>query len=265
MSNTATVLPNRKVELLDHFKRLYTSSPDWAWTFPPSIPFVGQDYCPGEGILVYASAENLSWMYEKETPERFKADQAWDRYRAAYEETGRDSGAFYPDVGIAPVSNGGLLVAARFIAEKIVTTVVASPRRFLETLALSNWAKFTIKSEKNVDYITDTSKTVESFPFVIAELMVLRPAVVLIPKAIWDHPIHRAAMRGASPSTHYLPIPQFNAQVVNCHLTAFERQATELRGRLAGSPTAAWMAELKNLNLSHAWRYLALLESHPIA
>ena len=203
-------------------------------------------------------------MNHETIPERFQNERVWDRYRAVFEETGRNSESFYPDVGIAPVSNGGLFVAARHIAEKIGLPVDAEPRCFLETLALTNWAKFTIHENVNQDYIDDPKRPIESLPYVIAELSLLRPAVVLIPKAIWNHPIHRAAMRGASPKTKFLPIPQFNAQVVNCHLRGYERQAQDLKIKLAHDPIDRWMDELKNVNRSHAWRYLAFLESLPL-
>ncbi|HUU18209.1 MAG TPA: DUF3883 domain-containing protein, partial [Sedimentisphaerales bacterium] len=57
------------------------------------------------------------------------------------------------------------------------------------------------------DYIRDVKKLTTSLPFVVGELTVLRPVVVLIPKPVWAHPILQAAMRGASPQSQFLPVP----------------------------------------------------------
>lgn len=246
---------------MDRFRATFDDVPGWAWPFSPPVPLVGERYRPGRGLLIYASAENLSWLHDKPTPPRFTTDDAWNRYRVSYEQAGRDSGAFFPDVGIAPVNNGGLLAAGLFVAGRLGLPAPARPRAFLETVAVSNWCKFIVRSRTNRDYIADVPKLTCSPPYVVSELCVLRPAAVLIPQAVWRHPILRAAMRGASPWTTFLPVPQFNAQVVNIHLAKHDRAAQALRRRLAGTPLAEWMAHLRTLREQHAWRYLAMLDA----
>lgn len=247
-------------ELIGSFHALYEGPPAWAWPYPPSIPFIGNQFEPGRGIFIYASAENLSWMTSGQIPERFQTEAAWNRYRAVYEAEGRVSDSFFPDLGIAPVSNGGLLIAGLFVALRLGLQTMNSPRDFIETIAFSNWAKFSIRQQTNKDYIADIGKLTCSLPFVIAELCRLRPAVTLIPKAVWSHPILRAALRGAYPYTRFIPIPQFNAQVVNCHLARYETAAKMLRESVETATFSTWVGRISNLNKEHAWRYLVYLD-----
>ena len=248
-------------QLIRRFKSTFTTIPKWAWQFPPTIPLIGQQFKPGKGLLIYASAENLSWMHDADTPARFSGKEtAWNRYRVRYEETGKHSDSFFPDVGIQPVTDGGLFAAGLFVSQKNGLPVRAKPRTFLEQIAVSNWCKFSIKSVTNRDYINNVDKLTESLPFVVGELAVLQPKVALVPKAIWKRPLLRAAMRGSSPETLFLPVPQFNATVVNTHLRKYDRPAADLKRQHRNTPLADWMENLSRLNKSHAWRYLAMLD-----
>ncbi len=247
--------------LVKRFRATYEGTPSWAWPYMPSIPFIGRSFTPGRGLLIYASAENLSWMNQKSKPRRFTTDHVWNRYRACYEEKGRDSEDFFPDVGIAPVDDGGLLAAGHYVAKEIGLPIFLKPRAFLETIAVSNWCKFSIRTAKNKDYIRDVPKLAYSLPFVVGELALLRPAVVLIHRGVWKQPILRAAMRGACPGAKFIPVPQCNSRVVNIHLATFDRQGLKLRDQLANTPLSAWMNNLCGFTVPNAWRYLALLQT----
>jgi hypothetical protein len=85
-------------------------------------------------------------------------------------------------------------------------------------------------------------------------------AVAMVPRQIWKHPLLSAAMRGASPGTKFIPIPQCNATVINCHLIEFSRQARRLQRQFTGTSLATWMEKLHPINQENAWRYLAMLE-----
>jgi len=246
--------------LIQRFKDTFTDMPKWAWPFHPPIPLVGRNYKPGKGLLIYASAENLSWLNKRDAPNCFVTDEAWNRYRVQYERDGRNPKDFFPDVGIQPVTDGGLFAAGRFVAERTGLPLRKTPRAFLETIAVTNWCKFSIRSANNRDYINDTQKLTASLPFVVGELALLRPAIVLIPKQLWTDAIFQAAMRGASPRSKFLPIPQFNSTVVNCRLGKFDPAAKRLRKRLADTSLHRWMDQLKRMNLDNAWRYIAMLD-----
>src|SRR4051794_40336565 len=72
--------------VVTRFRATSTGPPTWAWPFHPPVPMVGGVYRPGTGLLVYAGAENLSWLNKADPPPRFTTEQAWDRYRVWYEE-----------------------------------------------------------------------------------------------------------------------------------------------------------------------------------
>lgn len=246
-------------QLIKRFRDTFEGKPKWVWQYEPAIPLVGKKYKPGKGLLIYASAENLSWFNNETPPPRFLKEKVWNRYRICYEEAGRDSGTFFPDVGIQPVTDGGLFAAGLFISQKMKMPVRKTPRAFLETIAVSNWCKFSIKSKKNVDYINNLPKLTKSLAFVVGELVLLQPKVALLPKQLWKKPVLVAAMRGASPKTLFLPVPQFNSRVVNTHLKKYDRPAAKLKRRHRNTPLAFWMENLNRINNSHAWRYLAML------
>src|ERR1043165_3033180 len=253
--------------LTQRFQRLHQSPPAWASPFPPSCPLVGKDFEPGNGLFVYASAENFSWMTRQSVPERFKDARAWNRYRACYEELGVRSANFFPDVGIQPVTDGGLLAAALFISERLELPRANAPRVFLELASFSNWGKFTITPGTNGkilnrDYVDVESKLSESLPFVVTELATLQPAVVLLPSAIWKRPLLRGAMRGAAPFTKFVAIPQFNSTVVNCHLTSFNKRGLQLRRALKRSHLSEWMGQLKGFHEKKTQRVIRFLDKN---
>lgn len=247
------------IELIQRFKATYDKPPNWAWPLKPSIPLVGQTYKPGNGLLVYASAENLTGL-NHEINERFTSGAAWDRYRFQYKSSGRCSKDFFPDVGIQPMTDGGLFAAGLFIAEKLNLEKGETPRSFLETIAVSNWCKFSIKSATNKDYLYNIEKLTASLPYVVHELTLLQPRVVLIPKKIWNWPSLREAMESASPSSRFLAVSQFNASVVNRSLKNDDCSAKQLKEQLKDTLLARWMKELKRMNKDNAWRYIAMLD-----
>lgn len=141
--------------LIQRFKDTYTGPPAWAWQFNPPIPLIGKDYKPGEGLLIYASTENLAYLNKEGTPPRFGNEDAWNRYRVVYEQEGRDSKNFFPNIGIQPVTDGGLFAAGLFVAGQCGLPQHSEPRSFLETIAVTNWCKFIIKNKTNRDYVKD--------------------------------------------------------------------------------------------------------------
>jgi hypothetical protein len=238
------------------------TAPKWAYDFVPSIPFIGNEYKPGEGLLVYASAENFTWMNRRDIPARYGDGRAWNRYRAAYEDEERGSTSFFPTIGIKPFNDGGLPTAALFVAMRVGCKVKVLPRELLETLCVSNWAKFTCKAEKNRnrDYVGNPAMLGHSLQFVLLELLALQPSVVILPDKVWKVDVFSSAMQGVCPSCVFLPSPQFNARVVNCHLTTYAERAEAIRRETQGSLLAEWMGHLRGLNSGHAWRYIAKLD-----
>ncbi len=248
--------------LIQRFRATHTMPPEWAWPVAPPIPFVGRNYKPGRGLLVYASAENLTWWNGRDERCKYFAEpSAWNRYRLQYTNDVRNSrDQFFPNIGIQPVNDGGLLTAALFVSQLLGLPTAARPRTFLEKIAVSNWCKFVRRDSR--DY-RDLRRLTPSLSFVVGELAELRPAVVLLAKGgVWSRSVLQAAMRGASPSTLFIPVYQFTPLVVHGRtLTRYGPAADRLRDRLAGTRLECWMKELSpRLRSDHAWRYLAYLE-----
>ncbi len=238
---------------------MYRPAPDWAWDYPPSIPLIGSEFKCGESLLIYASAENLSHMNAGNVPKQFNTDDVWDRYRVRYESHGRNADTFFPDVGIQPVTNGGLMAAGLFISERLSLPTADDPRRFLEKVAVSNWCKFSIQSTKNRDYLSQPKKLAASLPYVETELSSLKPAVALLPHKIWEQTEIQKQMRCASPSTRFIPALQFNATVINTKLGDFAAAGEELKEQLDSHVLSIWMQNLQGMSVRSAWRYLAML------
>ena len=57
-----------------------------------------------------------------------------------------------------------------------------------------------------------------------------------------------------------MPIPQFNATVVNCHLGRFHAKGQRLRRQFKDKALGAWMGHLSGMREENAWRYLAMLK-----
>ncbi len=251
---------NLSLKLISQFKSKHCHAPDWAWDYPPSIPLIGNEFKWGESLLIYASAENLSHMNAGDVPKQFTTDDVWDRYRVRYESHGREADTFFPDVGIQPVTNGGLMAAGLFISERMGLPTANDPRRFLEKIAVSNWCKFSIQSTKNQDYLSQPKKLVESLPYVVAELSFLKPEFALLPHKIWEQTEIQKQMRCASPSTRFTPAHQFNATVINTKLGDFDDASQNLRDQMDSHVLSKWMNNLKRLNGRRAWNYLAKLD-----
>lgn len=246
-------------ELISRFMATHKGPPVWPWRYAPSIPLIGRGYKPGRGLLVYASAEYLSWMRNRRHRrwQFFKEPIAWNRYRAQYESLGQEPDPFFPDIGISPVTNGGLLAAALFVAHARRLPKAQKPCGFLEKIAVTNWYKSGVHSRRRQ---AGREKLEKSLPFVEHELKELRPKVAIVPKTIWDRAGVKIAMREASPKTEFLPLYQFVPWVVNKHLERYSSRPKRLRGQPAGRPLAKWMVKLQKLNEANAWRYIAYLK-----
>jgi hypothetical protein len=243
--------------------RAQNSPPPRFMPFPASIPLVGERFVPGRSLMVYASAENLTWMTSgrpRSHTDHFEGERAYDRYRNQFLDPSLNSERFFPHVGIQPVSNGGLLCGAYHASLNVGLPVDEDPRRFVEHLALTNWGKFTLCSRTNKDYAGDRKMLEVSLPLVEVELARLRPGLVLLPHKIWNIRKLREAMQIVAPATRFVPVAQCHATVVNTHLRGLADRAEALHKSQSGRTLDRWMSRLAGMNREHAWRYLVHLE-----
>ncbi len=188
-------------KLLESYRRHFSEAPSWAYPVAPPIPFVGKDYPEsGGGVLIYASAENLGYTWDDANPTRVGwglhsservnkwpwLGNCWSqmlRGRIMLESVGGTS------VHIGPINDGTQLKVARHIVQclrPLSRFAEASARDFLEQIAVSNPGKYSIFSRTNRDYPKDLGKFKEMVSFILADLNVLRPEVLIIPGTIFS-------------------------------------------------------------------------------
>ncbi|MBR2879745.1 MAG: hypothetical protein IKC02_03635 [Oscillospiraceae bacterium] len=204
-----------------------------------SISFVGKNYSSQEKkILVYASAENLSWYdYDKDCDNLLDCDAtAENRHRISFD---RDQNNFFPNVHIAPLSNGSLLTAVYYIAQRLCLVGDVSPRKFYEMIAVANYGKFSIETERqknhrtnkllekayanrNIDYAHDKHNLNASHDFVLADMETLKPDIIIMPKTIYN--TDREFIDASKGDANVISIIQINAATINRTLSRKNNQ-----------------------------------------
>lgn len=257
--STSTAKKMLEAELLDKYRELVHEPPDWAYSLAPSVPFVGEQYGSWGGVLVYASAENLS-LYERapaSVPPYLQDERRFNRHRAAYDCR---ASSFFPDVHMAPFSNGSLLVAAAFVFLRRFGAEFEHPHELLESIAAANLCKFSIRVGEqgtNKDYLGQT-KMNASLPYIRVDVSVLKPKLVLVPISAQRNANVSQCLTDAG--CEVLPIYQFNAGVVNRVLREHHAAAKELEAKMAGTQLARWVNELSGYSAGYAYRYLVHLD-----
>jgi len=252
-------VPDLAADLLARYRSLGLDPPPWAYPLPPSIPFVGKDYGRWGGILVYASAENLSRYVRdpKRRPTFLQDERVLNRHRTALEEY---PVRFFPQVHMAPFSDGSLLVATWYYVWRRFGDPPSEPRALIESIAAANFCKFSLDEANNRDYAGHPRKLAISVPYVEADLRILRPATVILPRSIWKHREIQEAVRAAAPKACVVPLPQFNPRVVNIHLAKHEERAQTLAESLRATVLAAWVPRLKGYRNGRPYRFLVEME-----
>lgn len=255
-------MPGFSSQLLADYRSIGIEPPVWAYPLPPSIPFVGHEYGRWGGIMVYASAENLS-HYErgaKAEPDFLKDERRFNRHRAALAcDPGNSS---FRRVHMAPFDNGSLLVATLYLIWLRFGDEVADPIELLESIAAANFCKFSISvgnDGSNRDY-AGGPQVLASLPYVLADLRVLRPSVVIMPGKMLRRLGVREQLSDAAPNAEFIPIPQFNQRVVNVHLKKHTLRAAELQKELQETVLADWIGRLKGYTPGYPYRFLAEMD-----
>lgn len=265
MSKTRKALrPTSHLEqiLLDCYQEIGLQPPSWSWDYPPSIPFIGTHYKPG-GILVYASAENLS-HYERNPewiPPFMKDKRVLNRHRAAH--AALDRGTFFSSIHIRPFDDGKLIIALQYYFMKHCQPKVLykNPKVLLEHVAAANFSKFSIRSEGNKDFAGNMPKLAESMAYVSADLKTLRPATIIMPRSIWKHQEISTMIRQTLPDARVIALPQFTPQVANIHLKNHAAAATRLQASLRRSVIDKWIKKVPGYREGNFHRFLVELDA----
>ncbi len=251
-------MPDRATDLLARYCSIGLDPPPWAYPLPPSIPFVGRDYGRWGGLLVYASAENLAYYVRRPDtrPAFLQDDCVHDRHRASFEQ---NQDGFFPNVHLA-LNDGGLLVASWYYVWCRHGEVPDNPKDLLESIAAANFCKFSIADDKNRDYAGDRTKLAVSLPHVRADLSVLKPRVVILPRTIWRDGDVRDAFREIIPDAEVLPLPQFNPRVVHIYLKEHAAAADQMQRELEGASVSLWIAQMRGYAQGAPYRFLVEMD-----
>lgn len=260
------VLNNLESDLLARYKQLYEERgcPSWAHGFRPPIPFVGRNVLKTiPRVLIYASAENLTYVFEKHDCvyplEKLDAEQQHFRHRALYAGPGEKRN--FPFIHMQPVNNGSLLVVARYLLERMGHDLSFSrdPFEFVEEVTAGNLGKYSIAAITNRDYASDREKIKESLGYISADIATIKPDIVILPKTIFD--VVRACcgwqgiVDGVPLGTviTFVKIYQVNARVINTHIKkeVGDRPVRDLHSTSVG----AWLEKctVRNIEKYLAW------------
>lgn len=250
-------------KLLEQYHGIGLTPPPWSWPYPPSIPFVGANYREG-GVLVYGSAENLSHYVRDRSkePAFMKDERARDRHWAAYSIPPTEP-RFFPCIHLQPASDGDLLVLAQYFLSKYgsPTVTYTDPRELLNRLAVANFSKFSIHGPTDRNIAGQVTKLRASLPFVSADLAVLKPNVIIMPRANWKLSAVSQAVRSAAPQARIIALPQCTPSVVNIHLKRHAKAAESLRLSLERSPIADWIKNVPGYRKEYFYRFLVELDN----
>lgn len=251
--------------LLDSYRAIHKSNgtPEWAWPVSPTIPFLGAEYEPTSGLLVYASAENLNdYGSDRHLIEGAKAQ---DRHRASFEEWSsarRSEKSQFPNVHINPVNKGGLLVVAAFLTEKLKGHKVSDPISLIETLSLANFGKYSRQGKTNMDYAEKVYYLKDSLEYVQADLRYLKPNIVVLPHRTWGRKRIRQSLEPfIQRQAKVVPVPQCFMRVIHSkRFRGYERAAIALKQKCSGAQWCSWIDELPSGIRTKFWRYLAVID-----
>ena len=178
-------------EVLSKYKEVFgkTEYPDWSWELPPSIPMVGNAYKDADcKCLVYGSVENLSYLNNNNQQAlkdwKSRGEKPFYRHRYCFEG---DQKSFFPDVHLQPISDGSLLLAARYILSLLKHDSFSSiPCEFLNEIAIGNFGKFAIKGPNNQDYASNKGFLLKSIEYIKADVETLQPDIIILPRTIYS-------------------------------------------------------------------------------
>lgn len=203
--------------------------PEWAVrrTFDnrqivPTVPFVGKEYKDNNcKMLVYASAENLTYVYDdvsnNKFPNIFNDEFAINRHRKCFD----NSEKLFPNVHLKPMTNGCLLLVIAYIYNKITQDSLyanITPKEFYEMISFGNFGKFSIASKsKNIDYANKKEYLKYSLEYIKKDLEILKPDYLIIPKSIYKTMKYELApILG---NIKVISISQINSTTINCHIS----------------------------------------------
>lgn len=196
----------------------------------PTIPFVGKKFfIQKKRILLYASAENQThYLSSSSLNPLYENDElAIMRTRKKFDETYNKF--FFPDVSIAPITDGCLPIVIRYICEKLKIEMPDTPSEFYENISFANFGKYSFMKPNNpsanLDYAQDKSKLMVSEPYIKTDLEILQPDIIVMISTMYsDNTEKKFINEHIKDGTIIIPISQINASTINRTIRYRRRQ-----------------------------------------
>jgi len=198
--------------------------PDWsvkkisnpAELIHPAIPFLGKNYA-NTRLLLYASAENLVGYNGYLDPDLKAINRRRDFYNGSLRDYEENNKPFFPEVHIAPVEDGSLIIVSAYILKLLgVKLDYSNPYNYLENIAIDNFCKFSIDRKKsNKDYAGNFEYIKYSLNYIKADLKILKPDIVIMPKVIYGTGSIKQLFKEIVPDCKVIPIYQINSRNIN--------------------------------------------------
>ena len=224
----------------------------------PAIPFVGKEYFEqpeGQRVLVYASAENLTWCGDHNPDYLYYCElDGMLRCRKNFEEQGKDkeNDEEFPNVHIQPFRDGGLLIATNRIMKNLFHKEYDElPRKFIERICCSNYGKFTILTDKvNKDYASNKAMLQYSQPYVKADIDILNPDIIILPKSMYRKGGQEEFLCEVAKEKKKIEIMQINPTNVNCHIFNNDKSKAGIYDQIQLTEMEEkWKYKLRGFNL----------------
>jgi hypothetical protein len=235
------------------------SYPEWAYPILPSIPFIGEKYDESTTkCLVYASAENLTYLNNTgEFEINNLGDKQFNRHRELLNRTRP-----YPNIHLEPMNNGSLAITSRYILALLGydSSFSEKPMEFIEEISIGNFGKFSIKPDQNInegqsvmnqDYASKFRYLKYSLDYVLADVEMLQPDILVIPKTIWNFAgVHKPVLSLLKKKTRVVKIYQTNRRVIGSHISKILMANPDFSG--ASFPFCdPWLDKIDDSGINH--------------
>ncbi len=246
----------------DIFEKM--SYPEWAYPIQPSIPLIGEKYHESTTkCLVYASAENLAYIdVEHEKGNVCDIERLGDRQLNRHRELLKGTDPF-PNIHLEPMNNGSLAIASRYILalHGYDSSFSENPHEYIEETCVGNFGKFSIKPDPNInegksasnqDYANKFKYLKCSLDYVLADIELLQPDILIIPKTIWNFVgVHKPAISLLKKKTRVVKIYQTNRRVIGSHISKVLLANPDFK-RVSFPFCRPWLERINDSGINHA-------------
>lgn len=227
-------LNENELKLVLQYERLWQNGnvpPQWAFPIPPAIPAIGSKMT--RHVLSFASSENIPHEYHEELSQEYRQKGFQHIVSRSRRIINRESINFpFPFRHISPFNNGNQFVLTWFVLSLLELELSNDIAEFSEQISTANPFKFTIRrsyKDNNVDPYQE-SHSDPSVPYLIEDLRIVNPEIIIIPKTRYQLIERRHSWRNLfeKADIHHSVTFGFIQQVVPQNINTRQRDPSQL-------------------------------------